>query len=582
MTRRSAARRAALLWALLPAALASCGPDDVPAAGARPEQPPPPPFEELCRDATAASGVAFVHHTGGYGEKLLPETMGSGACVLDADGDGALDVFLVDSGGFPGHPAAADARCALFLGAGDATFRDASEERGAALALYGMGASAADADADGDTDVYVTALGENAWLRNDGARFREAAAGAGLTGGSWTDEAGNEHPDWSTSSAWFDADGDGDLDLFVANYCRWTPELEIFTTLDGRTKAFTTPDRYVGLPCRLLRNAGDGTFEPAGPEAGLEPHLGKALGVALWDFGDDGRLDVVVANDTRPNFLFANEGGGRFTERGAELGLAYDENGRARAGMGIDVADYANDGVPAVAIGNFAGEPLSLWREAPDGGFRSVAGESGVTRPSLETLAFGLAFLDLDLDGLQDLVVLNGHIEPDVARFVPDQAHAQPMHLFRGLPGGGFQDASTAAGRAFTTPRVGRGLAAGDLDGDGDLDLVLTTNGGPAAVLVNEARDRGTPHWLRVSLRGAAPNTDAIGARIELEAGGTRQLRVVRTGSSYLSQSDLAPVFGLGETDRVDALRVRWPGGRVVSYDVEGVDRTLVLVEGPD
>ena len=443
-----------------------------------------------------------------------------------------------------------------------------------------MGCAAADYDADGDEDVYVTALGDNVLLRNDGGVFHDATVAAGVAGGRWRDRDGASHPEWSTAAVWADFDRDGDLDLFVANYVEWTPAGEIFTTLDGVHKAFTTPDRYPGLPCRFFRNRGDGVFDDATVEAGLERHAGKALGAALWDFDGDAHLDIAVANDTRPNFLFLGRERGGFEEAGLRLGIAYDESGRARAGMGIDACDYANDGVPGVAIGNFSAEPMSLYRWDAAGGFRSVAAQAGIAQATYQPLTFGVIFADLDLDGLLDLVVANGHIEPDISRTHPEMSHAQRLQLFRGRGGGAFDDVSAAAGNDVAVPRVARGLAAGDIDGDGDLDLLVTQNGGAPALLRNDpAPGAAPPRFLRLRLHGRGANRAAVGALARMTAGGVTQTRLVRTGSSYLSQSELTLTFGLGAATRVDRLSIRWPGGAESTHPIDEIDRTVDVRE---
>jgi len=574
-TRRIARGLAFVLLAVL-LVLGGCGDaDEAPNEAREDASAPPGPdlaggFAASFDDVTARSGVAFTHRTGATGEKLLPETMGSGACLFDMDSDGALDLFLVNSAG----------PSALFAGRGDGTFADVSAERGADVEPYGMGAAAADFDGDGDRDLYVTALREDLLLVNEGGAFVERAEAAGLVDPGWTDDAGARHPSWSTASTWLDFDADGDVDLFVGGYCKWTRELEIFTTLDGVTKAFTTPDRYQGLAPRLYANDGDGTFTRVRDPA-LSGAVGKTLGVAVFDLEDDGVPEILVANDTRPNFLLRRTAGGAWIEEGARVGIAYDENGRARAGMGIDVASIG--GVPWLAIGNFAGEPMSLFR-LDAGFFRPAAAPAGVARPTTAPLAFGVAFADLDLDGALDLAVVNGHIEPDIARMRPAEAHAQAPQAFRGDGAGRFADVGASAGD-LARPRVGRGLATGDLDGDGDLDLVLTQNGGPAVLLANRARETARdepPRFLRVRVAGKDGAADALGTRVTLHAGGRAQRRDVRTGSSYLSQSETTLTFGLppgvARASELE-LEVRWPSGRVERRAVESLDTTLVLRE---
>ena len=545
---------------------------------------PRPRFARRFIDITREASIRFRHVTGAYGEKLLPETLGAGAAFLDLDGDGVLDIFFVNSTRFSaGPPPDGDPppACALYRGRGDGTFEDVTAAAGAGISLYGMGCAVADYDGDGDDDIYVTAVGENVLLCNDEGRLRDVTQAAGVAGGRWQDHEGESHPEWSTAAAWADFDLDGVLDLFVASYVEWTPETEIFTTLDGATKVFTTPERYRGLPCRLFKGRGDGTFEDASARAGLLDLEGKALGVALWDFDRNGLLDVVVANDTRPNFFLSNDRSGRFREEGLALGIAYDANGRARAGMGIDVAEGARDGVPLVAIGNFSDEPMSLYAWRGDAGFASLENSSGLRSATYEPLAFGVLFLDADLDGIEDLAVVNGHIEPEIHRFYEKQTHAQSAQLFQGLGDRTFRDVSGDAGAEFVRPRVARGLAAGDIDRDGDLDLLITTNGGAPALLRNDAAQASSDrnHYLRVRLAGAGRNTRALGARVRLSAGGATQTRFARTGSSYLSQSEPTLTFGLGAATAVDRLEVTWPGGATREYAVAGVDRMIEVRE---
>jgi hypothetical protein len=539
------------------------------------------PFDSTLVDITAESGIRFRHVTGGYGDKLLPETMGSGCALLDFDGDGHLDVFFVNGAWWPGREPSGEPAptCALYRGRGDGSFDDVTDSSGCGVTLYGMGASVADYDGDGDDDLYVTGVGKNVLLRNDGGRFSDVTDSAGVRAGTWRDREGSEYPEWSTASGWADVDLDGDVDLVVGNYVEWTVDGEIFTTIDGVTKAFTTPDRYNGLPPRLFLNRGDGTFEDATLRSGLGAHRGKALALAFWDFDRNGYLDVAIANDTRPNFLLLNRGGAVFEEVGLRSGIAYDETGRARAGMGIDVADYMNSGMPGVAIANFSEEPISLYRWQEDGTFSSEASRAGIAQPTYMPLAFGLRLVDIDLDGVLDIIIANGHIEPDVARVFQNQSYPQSPQLFHGRAFGRFEDVSTRSGADFQVPRIARGLAAGDLDGDGDLDFVLTTREGPAVVFRNVRGARYPNHFLRVRLHGKGKNTKALGSTVRLTVGNVTQTRLARTGSSYLSESEMALTFGLGASREIDRLEVRWPTGETQVVPIGGVDRTVDIRE---
>ncbi|HKE02366.1 MAG TPA: VCBS repeat-containing protein, partial [Planctomycetota bacterium] len=468
-----------LFWvAVMSGAPVACGdggaqPSARPARGAATKAESPVAYV----DVTAGSGIDFVHENGSFGRKWLPETMGSGAALLDFDSDGKLDVLFVNQRRWPGHeseyaaPASRPATLRLFRNQGGLKFEDATERAGLAVSVFGMGAAAADVDGDGDPDLVVTALGDLLFFRNDGGRFVECAKDAGLATPRWRDKDGNEHPLWSTAAAFLDYDRDGVLDLFVAAYVKWSEKTDIFATLDGTTKAFTTPDLYPGDSSRLYRGLGAGRFEDVTDAAGVRKPDGKSLGVAVADLDDDGAPDLVVANDTQPNFLYRNEGG-RFRDLGLESGIAYDASGRARAGMGIDAARPEGAGPWTIAIANFSREPLSLFRERPKLTFSDDAGIAGLAEASFLPLKFGLAFLDADLDGRLDVALANGHIEPTIQATQSDVPYAQAPQLFWNRGGGRFDDVSKTAG--LTRPLVGRGLAAGDLDGDGDSDLVLT------------------------------------------------------------------------------------------------------------
>lgn len=508
-------------------------------------------------DITREAGINFIHETGAFGNKWMPETMGSGGGFFDYDNDGHPDLFLVNSTTWPGQPANPSATSRLFRNAGDGTFEDVTQQTGTGLSIYGMGAAFADYDADGDTDIYITALGDNKLLRNDSGQFTDVTRAMGVDGNS---KASGVPPAWSTGAAWVDVDRDGWLDLFVANYVKWTPETDIYVTRDGKTKSYATPEGYKGETSRLYRNIEGKQFEDVTVESGILNEEGKSLGIAIADFNDDGWPDLVVSNDTQPNFLYINQGDGTFNDVAIPSGIGYDETGRARAGMGIDIADVENEGRLSIAIGNFSKEPLSLYTQIGDGQlFQDQAGVARLTRPTLLALTFGLRFADFDLDGYLDLVTANGHIEPEINNVQQDITFAQAPQIFHNS-GGRFVDVSTHAGPAFAQSFVGRGIATADIDADGDLDLLFTTNGDAPRLLRNDIQEGLESNWMRIRLSGAAPNLDAIGAKVTLWSNGKPQSRTVQTGSSYLTQSDISTlIFGLGDTLAADSLVVQWP-----------------------
>lgn len=516
-------------------------------------------------DVTAAAGIDFVHATGAFGEKWMPETMGSGVIVLDYDGDGWPDLFFINSTGWDGRAEDRGATSILLRNLGDGTFRDVTAEAGLGRPVYGMGGAAADYDADGDTDLYVTAVGDNRLYRNDGGRFTDVTRETGTEGNA----PGAADPAWSTAAVWFDADGDGWLDLLVCNYVDWTPETDLFFTRDGVNKSYATPEEYDGESCRLLRNEPGGRFRDVTAESGFENPEGKSLGIVIDDFTGDGLPDVAIANDTYQNFLYRNEGDGTFVDVALDAGVAFDEFGRARAGMGVDVGDILNRGQLSIAIGNFSNEPVSLFTQIQAGLFQDLAGSARLTRSTLLPLTFGLRFADFDLDRYVDLVLGNGHIEPEIEAIQGDVTFAQPPQLFRNNGRGGFEDAGALVGGGFDEPIVARGVATFDYDRDGDLDLVISTNGGPAKLFRNDLEPG--PGWVRLRLEGAGPNLGAVGATVRVFVGDVAQRFVVSTASSYLSQSEANPVLaGLGGAARADSVVVVWSGGaRTVTGPVE-------------
>lgn len=581
--------------------LASCGEDAPPApekpadnsgyavktpfrpeeAGAK--EPPAVAFA----DVTKESGVDFVHVTGATGKKYLPETMGAGVAMLDYDGDGLQDLFLVQGAHWPDARQDPAPTCKLYRNLGGLRFEDVSAATGTDLALTGMGVSAADYDGDGDPDLLITALEGIRLLRNDpglnGGRrtFADVTAQAGLATPTWTDSQGRAHPIWTTSSAWLDYDCDGVLDLFVCGYVRWSIENDVFDTLDGSSKAYTIPTKYEADSCRLWRGKADGTFEDVTAATGIARSDSKALGVAVCEINGDGRPDLAVSNDTQPNYLFVSQPDGTFAEIANDAGVAFDEVGRARAGMGIDAADLCNDGRLCISIGNFSKEPLSLFVQRPGekAVFHDRAGAARLSTPTSLSLTFAVVFCDYDLDGCQDILVCNGHIEPEIERVARDVTYEQPTQLFWNRGDGTFADVSAKCGEALARRLVARGAAVGDLDGDGDLDAVITQNGRAALVLRN---DQALGHsWVRIRARGAGRNKDALGAQIRVTAGGRTLRRDVRTGSSYLSQCDVAPTFGLGKgAGGPVAAEVRWPSGKVERFEALAAGKEHVVVEG--
>ena len=518
-------------------------------------------------DVTGAAGIEFRHVTGAFGKKWMPETMGGGASFFDYDGDGSPDLLLVNSGFWPGHEEdGAKPVSRLYRNRGRGEFEDVTERAGLSeLTLYGMGATVADYDGDGDEDVYLTAVGKNRLLRNDGGRYVDVTdeAGVGFSAG----EGAPSPWEWSSGAMWLDTDRDGDLDLFVANYVQWTPATDIWSTLDGKNKSYATPQPYDGASCTLFTNNGDGTFADTTKQAGVYNPAGKSMGVISADLNDDGWPDIVVTNDTQPNFLYLNNQNGTFTDHGLSAGVAYDESGLARAGMGVGIADLTNAGRCSIAIGNFSGEPVSLYTQAGIGTFIDKAGATRLTKPTTATLTFGLTFADFNLDGFEDLMLANGHIEPEIEHVRRGWTFEQSPQLFLNNGRGQFVEVGEEAGEGFRRPMVGRGLSTADIDDDGDLDAVIATVGGAPRLLRNDLPPGN--NVVRVRLVGAGKNRAAVGARLRATLGGQTQTRYITTGGSYLSQSELTATFGLGAAETIDRLEIRWPDGE--SQDVAGL-----------
>ncbi|NJN26281.1 MAG: CRTAC1 family protein [Cyclobacteriaceae bacterium] len=528
-------------------------------------------------DITSDAGIDFQHITGAFGQKWMPETIGSGGGFLDFDNDGLVDIFLVNSAEWAGHEVSTKKPgAALYKNKGNGRFEDVSAKSGITFSIYGMGASFADFDADGDQDIYMTAVGDNMLLRNDDGVFTDITAQMKVKG---NDPKAGSLPAWSSGSAWVDIDRDGWLDLFVNNYVRWTPDRDIYTTRDGQTKSYATPDVYEGESNRLYRNIQGRTFEDITEVAGVYNAEGKSLGIAVADFNNDLWPDIVISNDTQPNFLYINNGDGTFASTAVASGIAFDESGRARAGMGIDVADVVNDGNMAIVIGNFSQEPLSLYTQMDNTGlFQDRAGAARLTKPSLLQLTFGVLFVDLDLDGFLELITANGHIEPEINAVQKNITFAQKPQVFYN-DHGKFIDIGEAAGAAFGADIVGRGVAAADIDMDGDLDVLITTNGGKPLLLRNDSGAGNKS--VTLVLKGLKPNNQAIGAKVTAWVGGIRQQRMVRTGSSFLTQSDIGRmVFGVGANSQIDSLHIIWPtSGKTQKIEQIPTGQLMVIEE---
>ncbi len=526
-------------------------------------------------DVTDGSGIEFRHFTGATGKRYMPETMGAGCAFLDYDADGNLDILLANGTSLTAENQAETPQ--LYRNIGGGQFIDVTEAAGLDVPMYGMGITAADYDNDADIDIYFTNVGKNRLFRNNGDHtFTDV-----------TDTAEVGDPNWSTSATFFDADNDGWLDIYVCNYVEWTPETDIpctvqRTTDNKRYRTYCTPTVYAGQSCRFYRNRGDGTFNDQTSQAGLYNPIGKSLGVTLLDYNRDGWIDLAVANDTEPNFLYRNNGDGTFNDEAVVMGVAFSETGKARGSMGIDAADVDNNGSIAIAIGNFSNEKTAFFYAKPDDiYFNDRTDNVQIGNVSYRLLTFGLLFFDCDLDGALDLFCVNGHIEPEVRRYQQHTPYAQLPSLFRNRSDGTFQDITKHAG--FTRTGVGRGCAYGDYDNDGDLDLLVQNNGatqdyGKIWLLRNDTEPAA--NYLRVRTIGTRSNRDGIGATIQVKSGNRVQQQRVRTGSSYCSQSEMTLTFGLGNNETVENLEIQWPSGEIDRYRELKANQLIEVIEG--
>ncbi len=593
-TRSMPLRRPALAFGLL-LALPGCNsqPESVPDApmttlptrkAAASSKGPTPPTVKFV-DVTREAGITFSHFNGAFGDKLLPETMGAGAAFFDYDGDGDQDLLFVNSAPWPGHEINPAPTQRLYRNDGKGRFDDVTKKAGLDRTFYGQGVAIGDYDNDGALDVYITAVGGGHLFRNNGkGRFEDVTEVANARGPNG----------WLTSAAFLDVENDGDLDLFICNYVTWTPEIDKTqgSELPGVGRAYGPPSAFHGSLCALLRNDG-GRFTDVSASSGVQvltPEqkvpLGKSLGVAPFDLDGDGLVDVAVANDTVQNFLFHNKGGGKFEEIALLAGVAFDQSASPRGGMGCDWAYFLNDERLGLAIGNFANEMTALYVSEEPGSllFSDVANLYGLGAPTQPPLKFGLFFFDYDLDGRLDLLSANGHLEPEIAKFQATERYAQSAQLLWNSGKRGrdlyIDVGPESAGHDLFRPMVGRGSTYADIDGDGDLDVVLTANNGPARLLRNDGGNAN--HWVRVRLigDGKTSNRAAIGAKVTARIGGLVCRRQLFPAKSYLSSVQLPLTFGLGQAQQIDELIIVWPSGETIRLGDLKADQSYDVVQG--
>jgi hypothetical protein len=515
-------------------------------------------------DITQQAGINFVHFTGAFGKKYLPETMGAGCAFIDYDNDGNPDILLINGADFPGHKSRRTT-LKLYRNNGNGTFTDVTSKAGLDVEMYGMGVAVGDYDNDGWDDLYVTGLGEARLFHNEHGRFKDVTQAAGVN-----------NTGFGASAAWVDYDRDGKLDLFVTNYVKWSEKGDLYCTLDGRHKSYCTPEAYQGDTCRLFHNLGNGRFEDVTQKAGIYDPTSKSLGVAVIDYDRDGWPDLAVSNDTERNKLYHNNRNGTFTEQAVQAGIAFNEDGIARGAMGIDDIDFDRSGYPSLVIGNFSNQMLGLYHNEGNRFFIDIAPSSSVGRASLLSLSFGIFFFDYDLDGREDIFVANGHIEPDINRIQQQVTYAQLPLVFHNEGNERFQETGKPLG--FTRKFVARGAAHADIDNDGAPDILLTTNGGPAYLFHNVGGSRNNA--IRIKAVGTRSNRDGIGAEVHVHSAAGENWQTVHSGSSYCSQSELTLTFGLGQATEASSVEIIWPSGQHDTFRNLKANNTYTIEEG--
>jgi enediyne biosynthesis protein E4 len=523
------------------------------------------------KDVTEVSGIHFQHHAHPTPHKYLIETMGAGCAFLDYDGDGYQDILLLNGAPLPGSADQQRSTLKLYHNNHNNTFTDVTHQAGLDMqTMYAMGVAVGDYDNDGREDFYVScALGGGHLFHNEGnGRFKDVTAQAGVA----------NQGKWGTSCAWIDYDRDGKLDLFVCSYVKYNSLQDDTPCFAGANRRiYCIPSAYETSSCTLYHNEGGGRFTDVTEHSGVGKARGKSLGVSIWDYDNDGYPDLFVANDTVPGFLLHNKRDGTFEEMGMLTGLAVDDEGNAHSGMGIDITDVNNDGRSLLAITNYQGQQTSLYQQTADNLFHDIRYNAHISEETGKTLGFGVLFFDYDNDGFKDMIQVNGHVQDDIEQREPGTKYAQPTLLFHNQRDGTFAEVGLAGGLPFATSIVGRGVAVGDIDNDGRLDALITANNGKAMLWHNQTR---TPdHWLTLKLQGTRSNRDGIGAMISVTAGGVTQRAMVRSGSSYLSQSDLRAHFGLGAQTTAN-VEIRWPSGIVDKIAGVACDRIGTAHEG--
>jgi hypothetical protein len=524
----------------------------------------------VLRDVTGQTGITFRHTDGGSGRRYIVETVTAGLATFDYDGDGLIDIYFVNGAPLKGTPfdAAKPPRDALYRNTGGFQFQDVTERAGVGDLGYGLGVAVADYDNDGFPDIYVNNFGPNVFYHNNGdGTFNEVTRPTGTAGRSEKVGAG---------VCFLDIEGDGDLDLYVSAYLDFTYETHVRNVWMGH-HVYPGPSHYRPVPSALYRNHGDGTFTDISQSSGIAAHPGRGMGTIAADYDDDGDTDLIVANDSMGNFLFENDGHGRFEEVGALVGIAYDLHGERHGNMGVECADYDHDGRLDFYVTSYQDQWATLYRNLGQKLFDDVTLRTGAGTGTLPHVTWGIGWVDFDNDGHSDLYIACGHLYDNVDLFSDVTSYEVRNLLLRNTGTGTFVDVSATAGDGLQVKRSSRGAAFDDLDNDGDIDVVVLNSRREPTVLRNDSPRNG--HWLQVALHGVRSNRDGVGARVKVVAGDLVQIDEVHSGRSYQSHFGTRLHFGLGRRERVDRIEVRWPGGKVDVVKQPAVDQRLTLVE---